>query len=163
MFVSKLFLRGLPLLIFTHCIPLEQLLSHSHLNYTLYFCLQPILTLLCSLQFFPFLKLDLLVNIFVSVNASNFTVKYGFICGCCFETFISKVHAWARNLDVESRKQRKTEKKKRGRRHSHGQGGGNPKGLTWGPGPRARWGEPGGVDRDRQGGWFPWGPDIPTL
>jgi len=59
-----------------------------------------------------------------------------------FERFSSKVHAWTRNLKVESRKQRKTGKKRGSRRHSQGQGGGNPEGLTRCPGQWAAWGDP---------------------
>lgn len=40
--LCELFFRSHLLLISTYCIPLEQLVSHSHLNYTLYFFLQTI-------------------------------------------------------------------------------------------------------------------------
>lgn len=54
--VCKLFLRGHPLLISTHHIPLEQSLSQLQINYAPYFCLQTIPYSFVFHSFYPFLE-----------------------------------------------------------------------------------------------------------
>lgn len=138
MFVSYFF-RSHLLLISTHCIPLEQLVSHSHLNYTLYFFLQTIPDSFVFPSISSFLETWPFSQCIHECKHFQFSVKYGFIFGCCFERFISKVCSQAKKVDVEYRKENKQKKplKTREQEAFPWAGLGEPQGLTLSPGPWA--------------------------